>query len=118
MKNFKDVLAGTFGAVGIILWYLMTGVVLFLPLSFLGFPFWISFVIILVILYVPFIGELTQFVLWIWSFVVVSEHIDGWSIFYFVAFAFYFFTTILPFVTNIIITLIASLIEMLNNKRD
>jgi hypothetical protein len=41
--------------------------------------------------------------IWIWAFVeVLSKPISGWSIFYFVVFAIYFFTVLLPITLNII----------------
>ena len=110
MKNFKEALVDTFGVVGFILWFLLGAVLLFLPLSFLDFPLWVNFVIILVLINTRVLGDMLSIVLWIWSFTEVIAHpIDGWSIFYFVGFVIYLLTSILPTVLGIISNIIESI---------
>jgi hypothetical protein len=78
---------------------------------------WIDFIIIFVIVSIPFIGGLTECGIWVWSFVVVlSKPISGWTIFYFVVFAIYFFTTLLPIIINTVKFLIALIAEIFNEE--
>ena len=110
MKNFKETLVGTLGVVGFIIWFLLGAVLLFLPLSFLDFPLWVDFIIILVLMNTQVLGGVLSIVLWVWSFTEVIAHpIDGWSIFYFVGFAIYLLTSILPMVSGIISAIIESI---------
>lgn len=106
MKPLKDKLLGALGVVGLIIWYLISLTLLSLPLVFLGFPFWVDLLILFVIVSFPLSGGIVEFVIWIWSFiVVVSEPIDGWSVFYLVVFAIYCLTSLLPFVISLIASL-------------
>ena len=106
MKQLKDILLGSLGAVGYAIWFVASALLMYAPLLFLDFPFWIDVVIIIAVTTIPFVGGITEFVIWIWSFVVViSDPIDGWSIFYFVTFAIYFITNILTRAIDIIISL-------------
>ena len=115
VEKIKDVLVGSLGVVGMVVWSLVCAVLAFLPLSFLNFPLWMDLVIIFVILSMDFVGGLISLILWIWSFIIViSAPIDGLSIFYFVVFAVYFVTSVLPIVTNIVISLIALIVEIFN----
>ena len=94
------------------------GVLMIFPLSILGFPFWIDSIIIFVmVLSIPFISGLTECVIWAWAFIVVlSKPISGWSIFYFVAFAIYFFSTLLPIVINIVTFIFNSITEVFDEE--
>ena len=108
MEKLKDFLLGTLGVVGYIIWFILSAVLLYAPLMFLDFSFWIDVIIICAISCLPIAGSITEFVIWVLSFVVVvSEPIDGWSIFYFIAFAFYCFTVLLPTALNIVVNIIA-----------
>jgi len=89
-----------------ILFYILSIVLLYFPLLILDMPFIVYLLVSLAIKTLPIIGPILELIVWIWSFVVVvSAPIDGWAIAYFVAFAFYFFTTLLPFVINAIYSL-------------
>lgn len=120
MNKIKDILCGTLGIVGLVVWYLIGAIMMFTPLVFLeDLSFWISLLIIIAILYIPFIGDITQFIIWLWSFVVVvSEPIDGWSIAYFVVCALYVFTTLLPIVINTFAYIVASIVSLFANRRN
>lgn len=114
MKKLKDLLIGSLGVVGIILWYLIEIVIGIAPLVFLNFPFWVNLIILFALMSTEFIGGLIEIVLWVWSFIVViARPIDGWSIFYFITFAIYFFIHILPMVIHII----SAIIEDIKNKK-
>lgn len=105
MNNLKSFLIGTLGVVGYILWFILGALLMFAPLVFLDMPFWASLLIIIAIMYIPIIGDITNFAIWIWSFVVViSEPIDGWSIAYFIIFGIYVLTSIIPTVIQLILT--------------
>ena len=113
VKSLKETLVVALGGVGFVIWFLLGAVLLFLPLSFLNLPLWIDFIIILILMNTQFIGGVLSIILWVWSFtVVIAQPIDGWSVFYFIGFAIYFFTSILPTVTGII----SGIIELLNNR--
>ena len=106
MKSLKDKLSGALGVVGLVIWYLISAIVVFTPLAFLDLSFIVYGIIIFAIISFSLIGGIVELVIWIWSFiVVVSEPIDGWSVFYFIAFAIYCLTTLLPFVISLIASL-------------
>ena len=114
MKNLKDVLANALGTVGIVVWYLASSVLMFLPLTFLNFPIWVDLIILFAVLSLSSLGDLIELALWIWSFIVViSEPIDGWSVFYFVALAVNVLITILPWA----IYIISVIIEDIKNRK-
>lgn len=117
MKNkFKDILLGSLGLAGLIIWYMISVMVRFTHLLFFDFSFLISFLVIMV-LFIPFVGGITNFILWVWSFnIVLSKPIDGWSIFYFCMLALYVITTILPFVIQFILNMVALIINLVTNK--
>ena len=96
----KDKLSGALGGVGVVLWYIVSFLYSFAPLLFLKFPFWLDFILIVVMSTVPLIGEIVRFALYIWAFVVVlNQPIDAISIVFFVFAALYFFTTIVPIIS-------------------
>ena len=114
MQKLKDVLVGSMGVAGMIVWFLIGVVFAFLPLAFLNLSFWLELIIIFVILSIPYIGGLTELGIWVQSFIVVlSQPMSGWIIFYYIVFAIYFFTKPLPVVANIVIGLIS---ELFNKK--
>lgn len=109
MKKLKDMFLGTFGVVGYVIWLLISFAVMFAPLWFLDFSFLI-YLLITIVLFIPFIGGITNFVLWVWSFgVVLSQPIDGWSVFYFAIFLIYAITTILPYIIQFVINIFSLL---------
>lgn len=115
MKNLKDKLIMTLGVVGIILWYLIEIVVGITPLVFLNFPIWVNLIILFALMSMQFIGGLIEIVIWVWSFIVViARPVDGWSVFYYITFAFYFYIHILPMVIKII----ANIIEGIKNSKN
>ena len=116
MNKLKDILLGSLGIVGYILWFIIGALVMFAPLIFLDFSF-LGYFLLTMILFIPCIGAITNFILWIWSFtIVVSEPIDGWSIAYFIIFAIYGLSTIIPTAISIIASIIDMIVSMFNNK--
>lgn len=103
MKVLKEKLIGTLGTVGFILYFIISAMLTVAPLAVLDFPFWVDIIIIFVVFSIPIIGGLMNFIIWIWSFVVViSEPINGLSIFYFVALAVNFLPSVIDIIINII----------------
>jgi hypothetical protein len=103
VEKLKEILVGSLGIAGYVVWFIFSIIMTFLPLSYLNNPLWVDFIIIFVIISFPFIGGMMECGIWIWAFVeVLSKPISGWSIFYFVVFAIYFFTVLLPIALNII----------------
>lgn len=114
MKKLKDMLIGTLGVVGYVLWFIVSLWFTFTPIIFLDISFWITLLLTAVILIV---GDIVALPLWIWSFVVVvSEPIDGWSIAYFITFAVYALTTIIPTAITILQSIIVLIASKFNNK--
>lgn len=106
MEKIKDNLVGTLGIVGYVIWIFILFGIYFIPVIVLNLPLWVEILIVLCIMNIPVIGNLLYFASWVWSFtIVISEPIDGWSIFYFVAFGIYILTEVLPFIINLIIAL-------------
>ena len=103
MKTLKDVLLGSLGTFGYILWYLLSILLIYAPLIFLDLPFLIDLVIIFAVSSVPFWGDIVELIIWIWSiFAVLAGPFDIFAILYFIALAFYIFTKFIPFVISII----------------
>ncbi len=103
MKRLKEKLIGTLGTVGFILYFIISAMITVAPLVVLDFPFWIDAIIIFVVISLPFIGGLIEFIIWIWSFVVIiSAPISALSYIYFILFAARF----LPNVIDIIMTML------------
>ena len=100
----KEKLENVLGGFGAILWYIISIVYSFGPLYILHFPFWLDAILIAVILFLPFIGELVRLALYIWALIVVlSQPIDIVSIIFLVFAALYFFTTVLPLVLSLLV---------------
>ena len=113
MKKLKEFLVGSLGTVGMVIWFIIDFAFLFTPLWFLDIPsFWITLVLTM-LLFIPCVGGLTSFVLWILSFIeILSVPIDGWSIFYFAMVAIYFISTVLPVAIYLIMYLLSSLYSL------
>lgn len=116
MENrIKEMLVGKLGIVGIVIYYLLAFALIFTPLAFIGADsFWI-YLIFSVLLLISGINIIANFVLWVWSFVVVIEQpIDGGAVFYFIILAIYVLLGLLP----TIIQIASNLIEFINSRRD
>ena len=109
----KEKLLSVFGRFGIVLWYIISFLYGFIPLVFLRFPFWVDFLLIVVMTSVPYLGEIVRIVLYIWAFVVVLHGpFDIPAIIFYVFFALYVLTTLLPLITS----LLEVLLERKNNN--
>ena len=114
MKSLKDIFVGTLGVVGYILWVILKYLLLFTPILFLDTSFWVTFLLTAATFAAT---HFVAFPLWIWSFVVVvSEPIDGWSIAYFVLFAIYSITIIIPTAISVIVSIINLIMSIFSHK--
>lgn len=116
MENrIKEMLVGKLGIVGIVIYYLFAFALIFTPLAFIGAnSFWV-YLIFSALLLISGINIIANFVLWVWSFVVVIEQpIDGGTVFYFIILAIYVLLGLLP----TIIQLVANLIALINSRKE
>lgn len=103
----KDKLVNALGWFGYIIYFLIVSILAFIPLSILQFSFWINILIIPVILFIPFWGDIAEFLLWAISFPkAISGEQDVWAIIYYIGLVVYAITSLLPTVINWIILLI------------
>lgn len=102
MEKLKEILVGSLGIAGYVIWNVMLYVFYFLPVLILDIPWWASIIVVLCIVNIPIFGDFLYFVTWIWSFVIItSEPISGFSIFYFIVFGIYVFTGVIPFIMRL-----------------
>lgn len=73
MNSLKDKLKSTFGLIGFILYTLLSIILLIAPLNILGFPIWIDFILLVLIVNVPFIGDITQFAVMVLALIKVIK---------------------------------------------
>lgn len=101
MKGLKDTLFSALGSVGFVIYCLISTILLFMPLVFLDLNIFIDAILIFVIIYIPFIGGICEFILWLLSFfVVLNEPFNVFIALYYVALAIYVLTTLLPFIIS------------------
>ena len=106
LEKLKDVLVGSLGVVGYVIWKFLLYVFYFFPVFCLELPLWLDILISLAILYIPIIGNFLYFAAWVWSFIIVlSNPINWFSVVYFIMFGIYILTGVLPFIINIILSL-------------
>ena len=95
----KEKLLTILGGFGLVVWYIVSIIYSFAPLYFLGLPFWVDFILIVVMTSVPFIGEIVRIGIFIWAFtIVIAQPIDVVSIIFFVCAALYLITTVIPMI--------------------
>ena len=99
MKNF---LRSSMGVVGIIIWYMITIILTFMPLTIVHWNFIVEALIIAAVLFIPFIGSIVQFAVWAITLpMVVTGPFDIVAIVYYVALAVYLFAYVVPFLLSI-----------------
>lgn len=87
--------------------YVVAALLTAAPLFMLGFPWWVDFLIIIGIYFIPFFGGLAQIVIWIWGLVAaISGPQDILAIIYYVLFAVYAVLFLVPIVLSTIQTII------------
>lgn len=95
----KDKISGALGFFGIILWYLLSLIVCFAPIIMLDPPYIVSLLLIGIILFVPYIGEIVRGILYVIAFIVViRQPIDVFSVVFFISFVLYIFVFAGPLV--------------------
>jgi hypothetical protein len=100
--NVKEKLYASLGVFGYILYYALALFLTFMPLSYLQFPFYVDFIMMAAVLIVPFVGQIVELAIWVWSFVLVVTQPIGWfEVIYFVSALIYVFTTVFPFVMSL-----------------
>ena len=96
----KEKLTSALGSFGIVLWYIISFLYSFAPLIILRFPFFVDLILIGIIMFLPFVGELIRLGLYIWAIVVaLGQPIDAVSIVFFVFAILYTLTTVVPLIT-------------------
>jgi cbb3-type cytochrome oxidase subunit 3 len=98
----KEKLQGVLGTFGIVLYFIITFVLCFIPVLFWGLPRWVDFIYIAVFVFLggTWIAGLVGNIAYIIAFINVIQHpIDAWAVVFLVAFAInviYFVVNILP----------------------
>lgn len=98
----KSKLSEKLGVVGYWLAFLIGIVYVIAPTVILDFPFWLTFVCILIVQTVPFIGALLNAGLYIWAFTVcLSGPQDIFAVIFYVCFALFALTELIPFLLGL-----------------
>lgn len=95
----KEKLTTALGTAGLVIWYVLSVLVTFAPLTILHFSFFIDLIIIMVTTTVPFIGNIVSVVIWVWALLeCINGPQDIFAIIYYILFvlkAFYVVTTMI-----------------------
>lgn len=107
MNKVKEFLAGSALLVGSGFRWFLSLLLLFAPLFFvLDFKAYIDGLIIVAVLFVPFLGGLLELAIWGWSLIVaVKMPFDIFIGIYYAALALYVFTKLVPVLLSLIATL-------------
>lgn len=94
-NSFKDKILGLFGSFGVIVWYIIIGLLYILPFVILDLPWWGIFIAILA---TSLLGEFAQMGIYIWAFIsALKQQQDIFVIVFYILFglySLYFITTI------------------------
>ena len=83
----KEKLTSALGTTGLIIWYVISVVITFAPLTILRFSFIIDFIIIAVVTAVPFLGNIVSVVIWVWALIeCIGGPQDIFAIIYYILF--------------------------------
>lgn len=94
-ESFKERLEGTYGCLGVVLYYLVSSIIAILPFVMIEANFFITLVLISIEIFIP----LTSIVFWIWGLVcAIMGKQDFWTMQYYIVFA----VAWLPFYIQII----------------
>ena len=98
MNTLRDKLANSLGAFGIAVWYALTMLYTFAPLlTVFNFGLLITVAIVAVATFAPTVGGIIQLILYVWGFFrALSMPFSGWILVFYICFALYFFTQLLP----------------------
>lgn len=93
----KEKLVGALGGFGYVLWLIISLLYVIAPVVILDFPFWLTFILLFAINSLPLIGLIVNAVLYIWAFfVTLGGPQDVIAIVFYVFFALYLLTELLP----------------------
>ena len=99
----KEKLTGVLGTFGFIIFWIITSILTFMPLTILHWSFWLDILVITIVLFIPVIGNICMFILWAVTLpMVILGPFDIVAIFYYVALAIYVFAYIIPFLLTVI----------------
>ena len=106
MQKLKDKLYNLLGMTGLIIGYAILLLWFSFPLVFLDFNFIIDAILIYIMITIPIIGPLCEFVLWVWSLlIVIKEPLNVFTVIYYIILAVYVFGSLLPTLYSFIKTL-------------
>lgn len=98
----RDKLIQSFGGVGFGLWLILGFCLSYMPLWFLPIHGLALFAIIAVIMFIPIVGDIVNFILWVVSFPVVLKGPQDWlAIAYYIVFAVNMLFNVIPIMLNI-----------------
>lgn len=97
-SSFKDKILGLFGSFGIVVWYIIIGILYVLPFVILHLPWW-GIAIAMIAFSIPPIGEFARMGVYIWAFTeALKQQQDIFVIAFYIFFglySLYFITTLL-----------------------
>lgn len=98
MNTLRDKLVTALGGAGIAVWYVLSLIYTFAPLlTVFNFGLLITIAIVAVATFAPTIGGIIQLILYVWGFFrALSMPFSGWILVFYICFALYFFTQLLP----------------------
>lgn len=103
--KIANVIKGSLGVFGVVLLYLISALFAIFPLMMLPFTFWIRFVLIFVMMFVPVVGEVVRFVLYILALIVAfSAPLTVQTTIFFIFSLIYFFFRVLPTIASFFVT--------------
>lgn len=98
----RDKLIQSFGGVGFGLWLILGFCLSYMPLWFIPIHGLLLLAIIAVIMFVPIVGGIANFILWVVSFpVVLNGPQDELAIAYYIVFSIYIIFNVIPILLNI-----------------
>ena len=98
----RDKLIQSFGGAGFVLWLILGFFLSYMPLWFLPIHGLALFAIIAVIMFIPIVGDVVNFILWVVSFPVVLKGPQDWlAIAYYIVFAVNMLFNVIPIMINI-----------------
>ena len=98
---FKEKLQGRLGSIGTIIWFLGIYLMIFMPILFLGLPWWgtalIAFVLSIIALSFDLLRTFSLLILYIWAFInVIHGPQDFFAILFYIFFGIYIIIDLIP----------------------
>lgn len=91
------------GSVGIAIYWIVAIVLFVMPLAIIGLPWWANILIYCVILGIPFVGEIAEFGVFVWAFVIaLNQPFDLAILLFYISAVIYVVTTLIPAVAGYI----------------